>query len=218
MNPKTPITYEEFGAFGDGVADDLPAIVAAHAHANSQGMPVHARRSAIYHLGGQALTAVIATDTNWGTARFVIDDTCVDDHKASLFAVRSLLPPVDISIHRLSRNQKALGLCLEQDCVVLVENSSVRRFIWRGLNRNNGDPQHDVFILRRDGTIDSPVDWDYEQITRVSARPVDREKLTIRGGCIHHTGQPYGAEGGLHLLGAQYPELGYALDSRHHNM
>ena len=28
------LTYEEFGAVGDGINDDLPAIVACHAEAN----------------------------------------------------------------------------------------------------------------------------------------------------------------------------------------
>jgi hypothetical protein len=83
------ITYEAFGAIGDGVTDDLPAICAAHAHANAHNLPVHTRADAIYHLGRRALTALIATDTNWNTSRFTIDDTEVDDHKAPLFAVRS---------------------------------------------------------------------------------------------------------------------------------
>jgi hypothetical protein len=34
-----PVSYEAFGAVGDGVADDLPAIVEAHAFANAHDLP-----------------------------------------------------------------------------------------------------------------------------------------------------------------------------------
>jgi hypothetical protein len=70
-----PVSYEAFGAVGDGVTDDLPAIVEAHAFANAHGLPVQTKPGATYHLGRRALTAMIATDTDWGTARFIIDDT-----------------------------------------------------------------------------------------------------------------------------------------------
>ncbi len=102
------VSYEAFGAIGDGVADDLPAIVEAHAFANAHGLSVQARPVAAYHLGRRSLTAVIATDTDWGTARFIIDDTDVEDHRASLFAVRSLLDPVKLAIPRLTRDQRRL--------------------------------------------------------------------------------------------------------------
>src|SRR5688572_11440738 len=75
------VNYEAFGAVGDGVADDLPAIVKAHAYANAHGLPVQAKAGATYHLGRRALTAIIATDTDWGTSRFIIDDTDVENHR-----------------------------------------------------------------------------------------------------------------------------------------
>lgn len=39
---KSFITYEEFGAVGDGKTDDQQAIVAAHEAANEKGLPVKA--------------------------------------------------------------------------------------------------------------------------------------------------------------------------------
>ncbi len=63
-----PVSYETFGAIGDGLADDLPAIVEAHAFANAHGLPVKSRPGATYHLGRRALTAIIATDTDWSSA------------------------------------------------------------------------------------------------------------------------------------------------------
>ncbi len=184
MNPQdTFVTYEAFGAAGDGVADDLPAICEAHAYANAHRLPVKTKPDAIYHLGRRALTAVITTDVDWNNSRFTIDDTAVENHKAPLFEVRSLLGPVvEVQISRLSRDQKQVDARPAHDCHVLVENDSHRLFIRRGLNQNAGVPQHDCFILRRDGSIEGDIDWDYNTITRIEARPIDETTLHMCGG------------------------------------
>lgn len=176
------VTYEEFGAIGDGVADDLPAICRAHEYANEHGLNVKTRADATYHLGRRALTAKIATDTDWNTSRFTIDDTDVEDHKRPLFEVCSLLEPEELQLDRLTRDQERVDVCPKHDCHVLVENANRRVYIRRGLNQNSGVPQHDSFVLRRDGSIEGPIDWDYDVITRIEVRPIDDRPLVIRGG------------------------------------
>jgi len=176
------VTYEAFGAIGDGVADDLPAICAARTHANEQNLPVQTKPDATYHLGGQARTVLIATDTNWNTSRFTIDDTAVADHKKPLFAVRSLLEPLALSIDRLTRDQKQVAVQPAHDCHVLVENEQKRLYRRRGLNQNQGVAQNDCFILRRDGAIEGAIDWHYDTITRLEAHPIDETPLLIQGG------------------------------------
>jgi len=182
-NPGDVVTYEAFGAVGDGVTDDLPAICKAHESANQNGLPVRSNPQATYHLGRRALTAVIATDTNWGTSRFIIDDSKdVEDCNKSLFEVRSLLKPVPMKIERLKRGQARLDLRPASDCLVYVENENRKIYIRRGLNQNSGTGQKEVFILRRDGSIDGVIDRDYDVLTRVDARPIDPEPLVLRGG------------------------------------
>lgn len=177
------VSYEQFGAVGDGIADDLPAICAAHAFANERDLPVRSNPDATYHLGRQALTAIIATSTDWGSSQFIIDDSeGVDDHKQPLFRVESRWQPLQLKIERLVPGQDRLDLRPEMDCLVLVENANKRLFIRRGLNTNAGSAQQEVFILRKDGTIEGAIDWDYEEITRVEAMPIDPEQLLIRGG------------------------------------
>ncbi|MGM0489983.1 MAG: hypothetical protein ACQESR_24905 [Planctomycetota bacterium] len=176
------VTYEEFGAVGDGVNDDLPAICKAHEYANAHGLPVKTRTDATYHLGSKALTAIIATDTDWNTSRFTIDDTEVENHKKSLFEVRSLLEPEELQIDRLVRDQKQLDVRPEHDCHVVVMNDKKKRYIRRGRNQNSGVSQRDCFILRRDGTVEGAIDWDYDNISQVRARPIDEEPLVLRGG------------------------------------
>lgn len=182
-----PVTYEDFGATGDGVTDDLPAICEAHAYANAHGLPIQTKPDATYHLGGRALTAIIATDTDWNTSRFTIDDgavtgTEVEDHKKPIFEVRSLLEPEVVQIDRLTRDQKQVDARPARDCHVLVENDQQRRYIRRGLNQNAGVPQHDCFILHRDGSIEGYIDWDYGVVTRLEIRPIDDQPLTLHGG------------------------------------
>lgn len=71
MEANKIITYEEFGAIGDGRNDDISAIAAAHAYANDHHLPVRARDGARYYIGKQALTAIVKTNTDWGTAELM---------------------------------------------------------------------------------------------------------------------------------------------------
>jgi len=182
-----PVSYEAFGAVGDGRADDLPAIVEAHAFANAHRLPVQAKPGATYHLGRRALTAIITTTTDWGTSHFVIDDTDVENHRASIFAVRSLLKPLALPLSKLARYQRHLDLQPNSDCWVGVENNHTRRFIRRGLNQNTGTPQRDCFVLHRDGTVEGAIDWDYDAITRIEVHPIDEQPLEIKGGVFTTT-------------------------------
>lgn len=182
-SPDEVVNYEAFGAVGDGKTDDLPAIRDAHAHANQHGQRVRSKPGAIYHLGRRAITVIIATDTDWGTSRFIIDDSHgVENHAQPLFEVRSLLKPVPQKIERLARGQMRLDVRPAGDCLVFVENDKRRIFIRRGLNQNNGTSQKEVFILHRDGTIEGGIDWDYDIITNFEARPIDTQPLVLHGG------------------------------------
>ncbi len=176
------MTYEEFGATGDGVTDDLDAICAAHEHANARGLRVRSHPQATYHLGRRALTVKIATDTDWNTSRFTIDDTDVEDHKASIFEVCSLLDAESVPIDRLRRDQAQVPVRPRRDCYVAVRNDRVRRYIRRGLNQNRGVPQRDCFVLRQNGSVEGAIDWNYETITEIIVRPVDATTLFLRGG------------------------------------
>lgn len=183
--PMDVVRYEAFGARGDGKTDDIAAIAKAHAYANQHELPVKADDKATYYIGGQDNTVVIQTDTDFGAARFIIDDTDLENHRAPIFKVLSKLAPVKPEgVVSLKRNQRSIDVGLPQCCVVCVTDSNVKRYIRRGLNQNSGASQTDIFIVGEDGYVDvnTPILWDFDQITDIIAYPVDATPLTIRGG------------------------------------
>ena len=56
------LTYEAFGAIGDGIHDDMPAIVKTHEEANRLDLAVKAKNGACYYISPKKATAVICTD------------------------------------------------------------------------------------------------------------------------------------------------------------
>ena len=184
--PPDDIAYSEYGAVGDGVTDDFDAIIAAHAAANAAGLPVRADPGAVYYIGDHAKTAVIQTDTDWGDARFIVDDSEVYDNRGwNIFEVRSALPRQTVTgIGALSKGQEQLGISLDADSLVLVFDDNVRHYIRKGGNANEGTAQSDLFMADKDGAVDpaTPIVWDFAAVTRATAIPVDPEPLTVRGG------------------------------------
>ncbi len=181
----TVVRYGDFGARGDGKTDDIEAIAKAHAFANKHGLPVKADGDVTYFIGGKDKTVVIQTNTDFGSAKFIIDDTSVENRKANVFEVRLALQPIKPKgISSLKRNQRRISLALPHSCVVVVNNSHVKRYIRRGANQNSGASQTDVFVVDRDGDVDAntPIIWDFDQITSIIAYPMDETPLTVTGG------------------------------------
>ena len=179
------ISYEKYGAKGDGVTDDLPAIVAAHKAANELGLPVRARRGATYYIGGENLTATIKTDTYWGQACFIIDDRAVENRRSPVFRIEPSQKAFPVKgVKSLCKGQDHLGVSLPERCLVCVTDDSTKVYIRSGGNVNSGTSKSELFIAEKDGAIagNTPVVWDYGQITSIEAYPIDRKTLHVSGG------------------------------------
>ncbi len=179
------VHYSDFGAKGDGKTDDMDAIAATHAFANQHGLMVKADEGFTYYISGKERTAIIQTDTDFGTAAFLIDDTEVQNRRASVFRVSSSLEPFDLEgISSLKRNQEKIETSLPGPCLVTVTNSHVKHYIRFGLNQNNGSAQTDIFVVDKNGNVDmdAPIIWDFDQITEITALPLDETTLNITGG------------------------------------
>jgi hypothetical protein len=194
-NATGPVRYEDFGAKGDGKTDDFEALVKAHEHANKMGLPVKANDSATYYIGGGNRTITVMTDTDFGKAKFIIDDTNVQNHRADVFDVVSALKPIKLTgVESLAVNQRKIDVKLPGPCLVTANDAGTKRFIRRGSNQNNGSPQTDVFLVDELGNVDpkTPIIWDFKKVTSIEALPVDKTRLTLRGG--HFTTIANGSE------------------------
>ena len=179
------IYYSEFGAVGDGITDDFDAIIKAHDAANEAGLKVRADAGASYYIGGADKAALILTDTDWVDAKFIIDDRNVENRNRYVFNVSSKLTPIRITtVKTLVKNQKKLDLLLPYNSFIVVTDNTTMRYIREGLNQNNGSAQTDVFVVDKTGNVDmkAPIIWDYNNITTMTAYPIDPETLTISGG------------------------------------
>ena len=179
------VRYSDFGAKGDGKTDDIEAIAATHAFANQHNLKVKADDGVTYYIGGKKHTVSIQTDTEFGKATFIFDDTSVEDRNAHVFSINSTnqsFKPANIT--SLKRNQSRLDISLPGICLVTVTDSNVKRYIRYGANQNNGSSQTDVFVVDKNGNVDSntPIIWDFDRITGITALPVDETVLTVSGG------------------------------------
>lgn len=181
------VRYSDFGAKGNGKSNDMNAIAATHAFANQHKLPVKADSKATYYIGRTDRTAIIQTDTDFGTAAFVIDDSKVpvDKREASIFTVGSSLKPFKLEgVSSLKRDQKKIDVSLPGPCLITVSDDQVKHYIRFGLNQNNGSAKTDIFVVDKQGKVDmaAPIIWDFDQLTDITALPIDEDTLHISGG------------------------------------
>jgi hypothetical protein len=179
------IHYGDLGAKGDGATDDIDVIAATHAFANLHGLLVKANAGASYYIGGKERSAIIQTDTDFGTATFLIDDQEVKNRNAAVFIVSSALKPLKLkNIASLKRDQHKIDFPLPGTCLITVTNSNVKQYIRFGLNQNSGSAQTDIFLADKNGKVDmnAPIIWDFDQITNITALPIDEQLLKLTGG------------------------------------
>ena len=185
QEPNKIVYYKAYGAVGDGITDDFDAVVNAHAAANEAGLSVRADAGATYYIGGANKTAQIQTDTDWGDAKFIIDDTNVENRSSHLFNVSSKLPVTRITtVKTLKKDQGKLDWSLPNNSFVVVTDNTTKRYIRAGRNANSGHDQLDVFVVDQNGNVDmkTPIIWDFDNISSMTAYPIDPETLTVRGG------------------------------------
>lgn len=180
------VTYEDFGAAGDGKTDDFDAIIKTHEYANANGLNVFANETATYYIGGADKTARVMTDTSWSTARFIIDDTAVENRNARVFHIARSKDMLNITgkVFPLKADATNIGTTLEEKSLVVLSDSNVKHYIRKGANQNSGSNQSDVILVEKDGSIcaDTPLIWDFDAVTYAVAYPVDTEILTVKGG------------------------------------
>ena len=122
------VSYEKFGAKGDGKTDDQLAIAAAHDFANAAKLPVRANDKARYYIGGGNRVITIATDTDFGKAEFIIDDTRVKKRSSPIFSVKSRKKDYQLKeLTSLYKHQTRLPIQLKSDSLLVLTNNGPTR-------------------------------------------------------------------------------------------
>ena len=203
---KKYVSYEEFGAIGDGVTDDFDAIKRAHEYANENGLDVKANDEKTYYIGdiGDQGTVKIMTNVDWGKANFIIDDSAITSdmpsRSATIFTVcpehpsMSYTPDGDDAVSEKLReinknggftaDVKKLDLGIGYQAMLVVVNENHKNYIRYGANKNSGSSQTEIVIIDSEGNIDptTPFLLDYKEVTKLGVYRIDDAPLTLNGG------------------------------------
>lgn len=216
------VTYEDFGAAGDGKTDDFEAIIKTHEYANENGLSVLANETATYYIGGANKTAQIMTDVNWSTAKFIIDDTNVENRSAWVFNIAPSQGSENITgkVSPIKINVTNIGTTLESKNLVVLTDSNVKRYIRKGANQNSGSNQADVIIVDENGNIspDTPLIWDFDAVTNAVVYPIDSEILIVKGGSFTTIANNAASEYSYYARGIQVRRSNTVIDGLYHDV
>ena len=183
------VTYEDFGAIGDGKTNDWKALFAAHQYANKHLLPVRARDDAHYYIGEMDKTITIQTSTDFGKAHFTIDDrNLTKNSNRPIFSVSPIrgmgAKGITKQIPSIKKGQKKVDVQTKYPSMVTVRTNKQRHFIRYGVNANSGSEIRDSFLISPQGDIDptTPVLWDMPQVSSAALIPIPPDQLVIRGG------------------------------------
>ncbi len=191
---KAYVTYAEFGAKGDGVTDDMPAIIKTHAYANKNGVEVWADAGATYYIGYSESSAIVQTNVNWRDATFYIDDTVVPwysaGHTVNIFVLAPDTAPTSVSFASdmtLTKGQTNIGLTFDAPCMLHIQNDNERIYLRVGNNENNeGSPKNEMILVDENGNVDpsTPIQYEYAAVTSITRYSIADAPITIRGGVL----------------------------------
>ena len=197
------VSYDDFGAVGDGVTNDFFAIKAAHEYANEKGLPVRAGAQKTYlvsetEVDGVASPIIVKTSTNFCGSTVVIDDTDVcwepGNNKKSnvrIFSIESNYSVVEVEKEYIDKinaeggikigKTKKLELGLGYPAMLIVYNDEEKVYIRYGGNADSGNPKAELIVVDAEGNIDPSTPWlfDYEKLTKIEAYRADEPELVF---------------------------------------
>ena len=188
------VSYEDYGAVGDGVTDDADAIRAAHEAANECGLPVLGRADATYYIGPIVETITVKTDTDWNGATFIFDDHKIrwDDSRRRAINVFTVAPdtvecyvaiPDGFSI---SKGQTNIGMTFDSPCMIKLESSEEKIYLRYGENANAGVNKNEIILVDADGNVDpsTPIQYDYHTLTKITRYSVGEKPISVGNGKV----------------------------------
>ena len=208
------VTYEDYGAKGDGKTDDITAIRNAHNVANIGGQTVVGTKGKTYYVTtvGEG-TVQIMTNVNWNGCKFIFDASAITKENAGhIFEITQSIgytntfidtkdqriidlnkpaengEPVIKGIEHGDAQTTKLDLGLGYPAMLTVINKNSRTYMRWGYVDSKGGEQQEVIVVDKDGNIDptTPFLLDYEKVTGIRIHRIDVESLTIENATINH--------------------------------
>ena len=200
------VYYEDFDAVGDGKTCDFNAIYNTHIYANQCGQKVLGKADATYYISAGNFTKTIPVKTNvdFLGATFIVDDTGSNAYKyreLALFTLERDYSAVSLNAAQLVTLAGAtptldydateipwLVGTLKAKSLVRLINSHHKDFIRHGANQTSGANRMDTFVVDVDGSIapDTPVAYNFDNVTKVEIYRVDDTPITIENGTFHN--------------------------------
>ena len=224
---KYRLTYECFGAKGDGKTNDYLAIKRTHDFANGElinkgiVLTVYGNKDSTYYIGNASESIVVATNVDWQNANFIIDDYILDSKgknqvniSNSLFWITSPMyvetgkTQIEYNknsgnvINYIETNTKNIKKFIDyvnNDSNIM--NSDLKKYfinsrVWMlnvvnsnyiyirsGRNENSGQKQSEMILVdSMTGDILTPIDWNYNDIEKISVFPIPNNNLEIKNG------------------------------------
>jgi hypothetical protein len=212
------VYYSDFGADTSGQTNAFQAIIDAHDFANDNNLPVRADKGATYFIGeppshqnsegllvvDNPLGATVLTDTDWGNATFVIDDSDIEvsrnvgrnsPHNTAIFTLARTKEEINLLPYlpslTIRKNQTRLDFIAElgwtDGAMIRITDGTLtfqRKQFGRPEAAQVPSARFDIILVCKDGYIDptTPVLWDFNNVTALVALPFEDETLTITGG------------------------------------
>lgn len=189
-NKISYITYEEFGAVGNGLVDDGEAIKKAHTYANSVNLPIKCECNKSYYIK-EVDNIIIKTSTDWNNSTLIIDD---NTNLNSLFKVVDYVEP--IIINNLSSDKcdeyttKISSLSGYGNKYVQLVNSDKKIYKRYGIDEVGKDLL-DMTVINNDGELLYPLNWSFDKITKAILYNIPESYLTLKNGNFITRGNDY---------------------------
>ena len=208
----TVLTYEMFGAKGDGRTNDYEAIYRTHVAANKCGQKVVATAGKTYYLespvvDGKPVSIPVMTNTDWQGAKFIIDDRKIAPTgttkawNVALFSIQQNEEPITISNKTedgkafldkilaagLNPNTKKidLGDNFRCDVMIITANETHKVYRRRAYDAYAGGTMEEVIILDKDGNVrsDTEIMYNYIDLTGLTIIKLGEiEPITVENG------------------------------------
>ena len=193
-------TDTEFGAKGNGVANDFQAILAAHEYANTWGHNIKVSRSTYkFYISspknseGKVVTIDVKTSTDWNGSMIIIDDREIShnskERETPIFTIRPDTPSEDITSkfvnvskdNPLTPETTNVGFAPGVDGMIILLSKECKHYIRYGGNADNGQDQQEIIMVDAEGNIyaDTPIMWDYTRVDKATFIAADERPISV---------------------------------------